>query len=125
MVVTKLPSRIPVSDVNYEYQRLNEDVFRSRNIQMADAVRLRAMRTARLRRGHDVDPRACLFIRSDIPKLESLMAAWSQPIRRINPVTGKWELDKRGGDEAAKSPDPFDGLCLSFAADSEYGLRAR
>ena len=93
---------------------------------MADALRLRANRTVRLLGGaQDVDPLECLFIRDDIPQLETFLAELSAPIRRVNPTTGKWELDKRGGDENAKSPDRFDAACLSFARDSDGGLRAR
>ena len=48
-------------NVLYEPRRPNNEVFRSRNIQMADALRLRAARTIRLRNGADVDPTTCLF----------------------------------------------------------------
>lgn len=113
-------------DLLYESRRPNEQVFRSRNIQMADALRLRANRTVRLLNGaDDIDPLECLFIRDDLPRLEEFLVELSAPIRRINPITGKWELDKRGGDEAAKSPDMFDAACLAFSRDSESGLRAR
>ena len=110
----------------YEARRKNEDVFRSRNIQMADALRLRANRTVRLLKGDEsIDPDECLFIRADLPRLEDFLTDCTQPIRRRNPITGKWELDKRGGDEKAESPDRFDALCLAYARDSDQGLRAR
>ena len=110
----------------YESRRPNGEVFSRRNIQMADALRLRANRTVRLLGGaQDVDPAECLFIRDDIPQLETFLAELSAPIRRVNPTTGKWELDKRGGDENAKSPDRFDAACLAFSRDSDNGLRAR
>ena len=109
-------------DEFYEYLRTNEMVFRSRNIQMADALRLRANRTVRLLKGEDVDPNTCLFINPELPDLEGYLADMTQPIRRRNPMTGKWELDKRGGDEKAESPDRFDGTCLAYARDSENGL---
>ena len=112
-------------DVFYEPKRRNGEVFRSRNIQMADALRLRANRTMRLLKGDKVDPVECLFIRDDLPNLETFLANLTQPIRRQSPSTGKWELDKRGGDENASSPDEFDALCLSFARSSENGLKAR
>ena len=108
----------------YETTRPNEQVFARRNIQMADALRLRANRTVRLLQGADVDPAQCLFINPAIPRLEAFLAELSAPIRRVTPTTGKWELDKRGGDAAAKSPDMFDAACLAFARDSERGLRA-
>ena len=113
-------------NVLYESKRKNGAVFARRNIQMADALRLRANRTVRLLKGDKtIDPIDCLFIRSDLRNLEAFLADLSQPIRRVNPTTGKWELDKRGGDAAADSPDKFDALCLSFARDSEGGLKAR
>ena len=114
------------SDVFYESRSRNGDIFRARNIQMADAVRLRANRTVQLLNGNDeIDPMECLFINPDIPNLESYLGEWTDPIRRRSPMSGKWELDKRGGDERAESPDTFDGLCLAFCRDSDYGLKAR
>lgn len=110
----------------YEPGRPNRKVFAHRNIQMADALRLRANRTVRLLKGdQDVDPRLCLFIRSDLPRLEHFLTQLSQPIRRTSPQTGKWELDKRGGKQNEKSPDLFDAACLAFARDSKSGLSAR
>ena len=111
-------------DEIWERDITNGNVFARRNIQMATAVRQRADRTARLLEGEDVDPWACLFVNPEIEDLDRAMGMISQPIRRLNPA-GRWEIDKRGGDEAAKSPDEFDALCLAFAHDSEYGLRAR
>ena len=112
--------------------RSNDQVFRNRAIQMAHALRLRAQRTVRLLKGGDVDPHQCLFINPDciavgsiMRTLDAYLADLSTPIRRIPPGSGKWELDKRGGDEMAESPDPFDGTCLAFAGDSLLGLRAR
>lgn len=112
-------------DVFYEPKRRNGEVFRSRNIQMADALRLRANRTLRLLKGDKIDPVECLFIRDDLPNLETFLADLTQPIRRQSVSTGKYELDKRGGDEKADSPDMFDALCLSFSRDSDNGLRVR
>ena len=63
-----------------------------------------ANRTVRLLKDHkagrvsEIDPVDCLFIRSDLPDLRGLLADLTQPIRRQNPTTGKWELDKRGGE---------------------------
>ena len=112
-------------ELGYERGRMNGDVFAARNVQMAQALRLRATRTIQLMKGEDVDPAACLFIDPALPHLPFFMASLTQPLRRISPVTGRWELDKRGGDENAESPDPFDALCLAFARDSDHGLRAR
>ena len=109
----------------YESKRPNKRVFAHRNIQMADALRLRANRTVRLRKGADIDPTECLFIRDDLKNLEEFLAQMSGPVRRLSPLQGRWELDKRGGDANAASPDMFDGACLSMARDSENGLRAR
>ena len=114
-------------DVIYERgrpPRFNKDVFRSLNIQMATAVRLRASRTVQLMKGHDVDPDRCLFIRDDfispesyIRDVEKYFSELAQPTRRTQPGSGRWELDKRGGDENADSPDSFDATCLAFRAD--------
>ena len=113
-------------DVHYERLRPNAEVFSRCNIQMADAVRLRANRTYRLLGGEEgIDPAKCLFISDRIPRLERFLSELTGPIRRRNPTTGKWELDKRGGDENAESPDSFDALCLAFKRDSDHGLRAR
>ena len=113
-------------DVHYERGRPNGEVFSRRNIQMADNLRLRANRTFRLLNGEaGIDPATCLFISDKIPGLEQFLSELTGPIRRVNPTTGKWELDKRGGDENAESPDDFDSACLAFARDSDHGLRAR
>ena len=48
----------------------------------------------------------------------------TQPKYRSNPTTGKIEIDKRGDDEAKKSPDSYDATALAFARDCDY-LRAR
>ena len=115
----------------YETKRKNKDVFARCNIQMADAVRLRAARSVRLVKAHkageetDIDPDECLFIRDDLPRLEDYLTDMTQPVRRRNPTTGRWELDKRGGDENAESPDKFDATCLAYCRDIENGLRAR
>ena len=120
-------------DVIYERgrpARMNKDVFARLNIQMATAVRLRMQRTMQLLRGEDVDPYRCCFIDPQaiapgcrVTNMESYLSSLTGPIRRIPPGSGKWELDKRGGDEAAESPDDFDGTCLAFRADCDR-LRA-
>ena len=122
-------------DVMYERKRPNKEVFARRNIQMGDNLRLRANRTVRLLKAYDegralegsdeINPARALFINPGIKHLEAFKSDLTQPIRRRNPTTGKWELDKRGGDDNAESPDRFDALCLSFARDSDHGLRAR
>ena len=102
----------------------NGEIFDKRNIQMGMALRLRATRTERLLEGaSNVDPNMCLFINPQIKHLSRILGVLTKPIRRVN-TSGKWEIDKRGGDENAKSPDEFDGLSLAFAHDSMYGLRA-
>ena len=121
-------------DRMYERKRPNKEVFARRNIQMGDSLRLRANRTVRLLKAHDegrtlgddeISPARALFINPKIKHLEALLSDLTQPIRRRNPTTGKWELDKRGGDENAESPDRFDAVCLAYARDSDHGLRAR
>ena len=111
----------------YERDRPNSAVFAARNMQMADALRLRATRTAKLLKGGEVDPASCLFIKPDMPRVEQFLSECSQPVRRFNIVRGLWEVDKTGDTKgvAARSPDRFDGLSLSFARDSERGLVAR
>ena len=115
-------------DVEYEYGRTNKDVFTRLNIQMGDVLRVRANRTVQLLNGEKhIDPMRCLFIRDDIMtnrELESLMDVLSQPLRRPNPTTGKWEIEKLGGKDAKDSPDRFDALCLAFVRDT-HNHRAR
>ena len=110
-------------DVEYEVGRPNKRVFARLNIQMADALRLRANRTVRLMGGDKtVRPMDCLFIRDDLPDLDTYLEELSRPVRRISPQTGKWELDKSGG--GGESPDDFDSTCLAFVRDT-LKLRAR
>lgn len=109
----------------YETGRSNDTVFSRRNIQMAQALRLRAMNSVRLVAGEDVPAENCLMFNPNLPNLEAMLSECTKPIRRANPTTGLWEMDKRGDDAQAKSPDRFDALCLAFARDSESGLRAR
>ena len=101
----------------YEPRRTNEQVFARRNIQMADALRLRANRTVQLLKGNrEVEPMDCLFIRDDLPDLEGYLADMTQPIRRQSPQSGKWELDKRGSESDGESPDRFDAYVFEFRA---------
>lgn len=116
-------------DVAYEAGRLNKFVFARLNIQMADALRIRANRTIRLMNGDKtVQPMDCLFIRDDLrdldgrPILDLFLEELSRPLRRVSPQTGKWELDKRAGNE--ESPDTFDGACLAYVRDTRR-LKAR
>ena len=109
----------------YDNRRTNEQTFARRNIQMADALRLRVMNTLRLVRGENVDPMHCFFINPALPNLRRYLDMMCKPTRRENPVSFKWELDKRGGDEEAKSPDEFDATCLAFGDETDgRGLRA-
>lgn len=99
----------------------NAETFSKRNVQLAWAIRMRALRTGRLLNGDKLDPRDCLFIPDNLPGLEELVAQLCQPQWRDNPTSGKYEIDKRG-EESEKSPDLFDAACLAFARDSENGL---
>lgn len=102
----------------------NGDVFARRNIQMATAIRQRAMRSYKLSNGDKtIDPMNCLFLNPKIEGLDRMMSLMTQPIQRQLP-NGKWDIDKRGENKSAKSPDEFDALCLAYADDSEYGLEA-
>lgn len=109
--------------VEYTRGQTNEQVFSRRNIQMAFAVRIRAINTGRLVRGEPVDVNRCLLIRPDMPYVERLLSQLAQPLWRESPTTGKYELDKRGGVE--KSPDDFDSTCLAFSRDCEFGVKLR
>ena len=52
----------------------------------------------------EISPARALFINPKIKHLEAFKSDLTQPIRAgRNPTTGKWELDKRGGDENAES----------------------
>ena len=100
-------------DIAYEVGRPNKQVFARLNAQMADALRLRGNRTVRLLNGdHSIDPMTCLFIRDDLPDLETYLEEMSRPIRRIRPDSGKWEIEKAPDGE--DSPDDFDSTCLAF-----------
>ena len=67
-------------NIMYERKRPNKEVFSRRNIQMADALRLRANRTVRILKAHDegrtldgddeIDPATALFINPNILHLE-------------------------------------------------------
>ena len=111
------------ADIPYEVDRTNGETFARLNAQGSYALRLRANRTVRLMKGQDVDPNRCLFIDPEIPRLEEFLAELSRPMKRVNPTTGKIEIDKRGDEE--KSPDMFDAAWLSFLWDTEGGLWAR
>ena len=76
--------------------------------------RLRANRTVRMLNGdRAVDPMRCLFIRDDLPDLETYLEGFCRrPIRRVSPQTGKWELEK--APDGTESPDDFDSTCLAF-----------
>lgn len=112
--------------IYYQKGWTNEKMFARFNIQMATNLRLRATRTIQLLKEKEhVNKLQCLFINPEIPNLELYLAELTQPLRRLSPTTHKWEIDKRGGDEGAKSPDRFDATCLAFARDCQNGLKAR
>ena len=105
--------------------RTNEQMFNKRNIQMGWSLRMRAQNTIRLLNDEpDIDLDTCLFINPKIPRLEEYLADLTQPVWRDNPVTGKTEMDKRGEEGLAESPDMYDATALAFARDSDSGLRA-
>ena len=108
----------------YTRKHTNAEFFARRNAQLGWALRLRALRTRRLRRGEKhVNPQDCLFINPKIRRLEAYLGEMSQPVWRRNPTTGKVELVKR--DEDNPSPDMYDATVLAFAGDSLRGLKAR
>ena len=110
-------------DIEYEVGRPNKMVFARLNIQMADALRLRANRTVRLLKGdRSIRPMDCLFIRDDLPDRDTYLEEMSRPIRRVRPDTGKWELEK--APDGQSSPDDFDSTCLAFVRDT-LKLKAR
>ena len=101
----------------------NEAFFARRNAQLAWALHLRARRTERLVAGDtSIDPASCLFIRPSIARARDFLAMLSQPIYAEN-VSGKVTIQK--SPRGAKSPNEFDAACLSYARDSQYGLRNR
>ena len=111
-------------DELYEPELPNKDVFARRNIQMAMALRLRALNTQKLLNGEDIDPRRCLFIPHTLPKLSEILDEFSQPTRVYNETTGRWELVKAAKGE--RSPDRFDAACLAWAVETDHrGLSAR
>ena len=110
-------------DNPFDTRSLNGEIFERRNIQMGMALRIKANKTAALMNGRDVPIYECLFINPKLMELESFLSMCTKPIKRTGPVTGKLQIDKRGGDENAKSPDEFDALCLAFARDSANGIR--
>ena len=108
----------------YEPEVKNKDMFRSRNIQMAMALRLRALNTIRLINGENIDPARCLFIPHTLPHLPHILDELSQPTREFNVSTGRWELVKAAKGE--RSPDRFDGACLAWAVETDHrGLTAK
>ena len=115
--------KVAGENVLYAYRYTNRDFFYARNAQLAWNLRLRAQRTQRLLSGDDVDPARCLFINPAIRELEELKTQLAQPTYR-EVTNGRIRLDKFGED-AGLSPDMFDAVCLAFARDSLYGLRAR
>lgn len=115
---------------NYEPRSTNEQTFKSRNIQMAYALRNRANRTVKLLKNEvPVDVSDCLFINPDCGEkrgigLEHFLGQMVQPRKTNNKLTGKLQIDKRDEEQDEDSPDLFDAGCLSFARDSVDGLRA-
>ena len=107
----------------YDRRKSNKDYFANRAAQLGFALRLRAQRTVRLMQGEEIDPNRCLFISSQIPRIDQYLAVLTQPQWYDNPLTGKVTIDKRG-DLAGDSPDEYDATALAFARDSEQGLRA-
>lgn len=106
----------------FSYKMTNADFFARRNAQLGWALRLRAVNTRKLLAGEKIDPAACLFIDPSIHRIDEFLAQLSQPCWKEG-LTGKTELVKRDEDE--ESPDLYDACVLSFAKDSQYGLRAR
>jgi len=103
----------------YEGELTNAELFARRNMQMGMALKNRADLTVRLLRGEDIDPWRCLFIPTEIGADSLTLSQWSQPVRRFNTTTGKWEMKKKGVDVDERSPDRFDGLCLAFAHETD------
>ena len=97
----------------------NRDFFARRNGQLAWALRLRAQRTARLMDGEPIPPEQCLFIDPSLPGLADVLTELGQPEWKEN-TSGRVVIDKMP--DGSMSPDRFDAVCLSFAADSDDGL---
>ena len=111
-------------DVLYVRGATNKQYFKNRAAQMGMGVKFRANLTVRLVDGDDVDPSRCLFINPAIPQLEDIMAQLAQP--EWNDDTGKLRVEKQPhapGESKPPSPDGYDCVILSCAADSRKGLR--
>lgn len=106
----------------YSSRILNGDFFQRRNAQLGWALRLRLQRTQRMLAGERVDPAACLFIDSAMPRVDDYLAELTQPEWTESP-TGKIVVNKMPDD--GPSPDRYDATALAFAHDSQRGLRER
>ena len=114
------------ADVIFTRGATNADFFGYKRDQLGWGLRLRAEATQRWLDGDEVDPERCLFINPEIKNLEDCLAEFSQPEWDEN-LSGKMIIDKQpsppGTSDKPPSPDRYDAGILSFAADSQRGLR--
>ena len=115
--------------VIYEFARPksveNQAYFHNWGSQAANALRMRAEMTARLRAGESVDPGKCLFINPETPNLESCLADMAQA--EWDDSTGKMRVIKQPrlpGGSLPPSPDVFDACRLAVSRDARHGLKA-
>ena len=117
------------AEVIYTRGATNQDFFFRKNAQMGWALRLRAEATKRWLDPDDtanIDPSRCLFINPEIRHLEDALGEFSQPEWDEN-NSGQMVVLKQpslvGTSDKPPSPDRYDAGILSFAADSQRGLR--
>ena len=113
--------RVEGADNEYMDGATNQDFFRSRNSQLAWALRLRAENTKRLLEGDEsVYPDDCLIIDSEALRragwsVEEYLLDISQPMYRED-QSSKIVIEK--SPDGKPSPHGFDSLCLAFSWDS-------
>lgn len=106
---------------------LNEDRYAYRTAQLGDAMRNRLQASLALLRGEvRVTQEECLWIDPDIKDLEMLLIDLDQPEEKET-MGGKMAVDKQPKSEGSStkppSPDSYDAAILSFATDSNFGLK--
>ena len=79
--------------------------FERKNIQMAWAIKIRAMNTERLLAGENIDPNECLFIDPKcIDNLDDLKLELVTPVYESSTQTYKMRLDKKGDPQGITRP---------------------
>ena len=117
---TNFGAKVRGGDRKFTAGTLNRDYFLKYNGQLAWGLRMRAMMTARLLDGEDVNPEHCLNIQSrGIHDLDRYLLDLTQPV--WDDSTGRIKITKDPDEKG--SPDMYDATVLAFARDSRSGLR--